>query len=822
MFAALFPPNPVRHGVLTGQGAGGQKKSVTVQAPVTERLLESHLRGEGRLLGYLPGSQAGTTVGAFDLDAKDYTGSDIRDAVKAVVKAGATHGLNLYREQSHSGQGWHIWVFSDHEVPYLVMRQALLTLAREAELPASTELFPKGDSVSSNWLYLPYFGGKNGPGRMFLLDDGGQPIALEELIQHVQRSDSSVLTRLAEKSKKQAPTPHSQPLSKRADRRISVAAQLYQVALQRQPSQRHDAAVAFLNLAHRVGEMPSMITKLKSRELHKAWFADGSRTLVEWGAEIARWRDAVTERAGEGRGLPYLLECGFVVPSELQQQLSAQRTDQQPHKGKEEAPQLAARLLNYLKAEDAEFWHDAGQNAFVTLKRRRSTEAIHLEHYAVRSRELSNHLTRLLYEQEGRGLSAAVRTDVVALLQALALTGGACHQTAIRVGHDPERHRTYIDLGTPDWSVVEVTPTGWKVIPSEQCPLRMLRSSAMRTLPLPEPGGSLHDLRLFISTDDRGFMMIVAWLLGAVSGRPPYPLLVLSGEQGTGKSTVATALRSLVDPSRTARRHAPRDASEVFLAARYTHILSYDNLSGLHNWLSEALCLLSTGGAFTKRALFTDDDELVFEAQRPVILNGIPDLLARPDLAERSLAVLLQRIAPDQRRSEETFWAEFEAARPRLFGALLSLLAYALTRLPDTRPHRLPRMADFARLVVASEEIAPWDGPAFLDEYQSMLNDTAGTVLESSVLADALRTLLDGCQQWRGTVKGLLHTLNEQEAAQGQQGRRSSDREWPSTPKQLGTLLRRFAPALEDLGYSVQRDGRTSSGERYALSKKVE
>ena len=98
-----------------------------------------------------------------------------------------------------------------------------------------------------------------------------------------------------------------------------------------------------------------------------------------------------------------------------------------------------------------------------------------------------------------------------------------------------------------------------------------------------------------------------------------------------------------------------------------------------------------------------------------------------------------------------------------------------------------------------------------------MLSDTAGTVLEGSVLADALRTLLDRCQQWRGTVKGLLDTLNEQETTQG---RRPSDREWPSTPKHLGTLLRRYAPALEDLGYSVQRDGRTSSGERYALSKK--
>ena len=335
-----------------------------------------------------------------------------------------------------------------------------------------------------------------GPGRMFLLDNIGQPIALKDLPHCVQRSDASVLIRLADRGTTKASKTRSQPSSEQADRKTSVAAQLYQVALQRQPHQRHDTAAAFLNLAYRVGELSAMITKLKSRELHKIWFSDGSRTLVEWGAELARWRDAVTERAGEGRGLPYLMECGFTVPGELQEQLSAQRSEQQrPQKAKEETPQIAARLLEYLNAENAEFWQDTGQNAFITLKRRHPTGAVHLEHHAVRSRELSNHLTKLLYEREGRGLSAASRTDVVALFQALALTGEACYPTAIRIGHEAERRHTYIDLCTPDRTVVEVTPEGWRVIPPEQAPLRLIRSSAMRSLTTAPRQRHMHDWR---------------------------------------------------------------------------------------------------------------------------------------------------------------------------------------------------------------------------------------------------------------------------------------------------------------------------------------
>ena len=79
-------------------------------------------------------------------------------------------------------------------------------------------------------------------------------------------------------------------------------------------------------------------------------------------------------------------------------------------------------------------------------------------------------------------LNPASRTDVVSLLQALALTDGVCYPTAIRIGHDPERRHTYVDLGTQDWSVIEVTSAGWRVIQSEQCPFRMLRSSAMHSL----------------------------------------------------------------------------------------------------------------------------------------------------------------------------------------------------------------------------------------------------------------------------------------------------------------------------------------------------
>ena len=132
-------------------------------------------------------------------------------------------------------------------------------------------------------------------------------------------------------------------------------------------------------------------------------------------------------------------------------------------------------------------------------------------------------------------------------------------------------------------------------------------------------------------------------------------------------------------------------------------MLAFDNLSGLPPWLSDTLCRLTSGGAFSTRWLFTDQDEILFAAARPVILNGIEDIITRPDLADRAIPLMLAPIAKRQRRPEHALWQEFEHARPHILGALLDAAAHGLHMLPRVRLQRLPRMADFALWATACE-----------------------------------------------------------------------------------------------------------------------
>jgi Protein of unknown function (DUF2939) len=163
---------------------------------------------------------------------------------------------------------------------------------------------------------------------------------------------------------------------------------------------------------------------------------------------------------------------------------------------------------------------------------------------------------------------------------------------------------------------------------------------------------------LFRAVSENDFVLVVAWLLGALRAGGPYPVLAIAGEQGSAKTVLSKLLRAVIDPSVAPVRALPRDERELFIAAGNGHVLAFDNLSGLPPWLSDTLCRLTSGGAFSTRRLFTDQDEILFVAARPVILNGIEDIISRPDLADRAILLMLAPIPESKRRPEHALWRE--------------------------------------------------------------------------------------------------------------------------------------------------------------------
>ena len=287
-------------------------------------------------------------------------------------------------------------------------------------------------------------------------------------------------------------------------------------------------------------------------------------------------------------------------------------------------------------------------------------------------------------------------------------------------------------------------------------------------------------------------------MLAALRNRGPYPVMVLSGEHGLAKSTFSAILRALIDPNTAPLRALPREDRDLFIAANNGHVLTFDNVSGLPPWLSDTLCRLATGGGFAVRQLYTDQDEVLFDATRPVILNGIEDFVTRPDLADRSLPLTLGPIPEECRRLEAELWAAFEAERPRILGALLDVVVHGLRMLPHTRLDRLPRMADFALWATACET-ALWPAGTFMAAYSGNRDETIGLAIEGDVVTAAIRTMMTGrTEEWVGTSSELLALLT---SAVGESICRS--KLWPQTPEALRGRLKRAAPVLRQIGIQV-------------------
>jgi putative DNA primase/helicase len=412
------------------------------------------------------------------------------------------------------------------------------------------------------------------------------------------------------------------------------------------------------------------------------------------------------------------------------------------------------------------------------------------------------------YEQTGAAAGGQAIEDALRVIEARAIFEGPEHVPFLRIGeHNGD---VYLDLVDDQWRAVRISGKleGWEIL--ARAPVKFLRSNAMQPLPLPEHGGSVEELRDIVNVETEGdFKLFVSYLVGAFHPRGPYAILALNGEQGSSKSTLSKLARLLVDPNTAPIRSAPRDEQTLIIQAKNSWVLALDNLSDLPGWLSDAICRLATGGGFSTRELFTDYGEIVVHVTRPIILNGIPDLASRADLADRAIHLTLPAIDEGSRRLEEEFWADVEARRPLILGALLDAVAGALAHRGEMPP-MLTRMADLVAWVSGAETALGWHRGDFLKAYTRNREGAVDTVLDNDPITPALQQIVAEFD-WEGTSTKLLAELTE---LVPESVRKS--RIWPSAIK-LRNRLRRLQPGLRTKGIVIDLDFRSLDAKRERL-----
>ena len=540
----------------------------------------------------------------------------------------------------------------------------------------------------------------------------------------------------------------------------------------------------------------------KSGKAHVvATFADGTSftSTIKIGnpEERAKYRDVIRQRCA---GLPIedieatleTLAADLLGPSDRAEDGGAAGEG-----AGVDRPSIATQIVGMIEGDEGvELFHTPGgmdAEGYATI-----TNVDHHETWAISSRGFKQWACRRFFNETGKVPTAQSLADSLGVLAGKATFEGEEREVHVRVAtHAGE---IWVDLADETWRAIRVTAEGWQVI-DRDIPVRFVRKRGMQPLPVPVRGGTIQALRSFVNLGrDEDWVLAVSWVIAAFRPNFPFPILNVNGEHGSAKSTLCKMLRALVDPAKPPLRRPPKDERDLAIAAANSHIVSYDNISGITPSLSDSLCCLATGGGFGVRELYTDGDESLFDFIRPVLLNGIDDSVTRSDLLDRALNLDLPRIPDGDRRDENLLWVEFERARPSILGAILDAIVVALRNLPATTLDCKPRMADFAMWIVAAERALPWAPGQFLAVYNGNRIEADVSAVEGSAVGPSILAMLEERREWSGTAGALLILLNERYTEQ--QTRDSI--EWPKTRKAMGNAVRRIAPNLRRMGVMVE------------------
>ena len=473
----------------------------------------------------------------------------------------------------------------------------------------------------------------------------------------------------------------------------------------------------------------------------------------------------------------------------------------------------ATRLVRLLSEPGTEFFHTPAGEPYITVDDHGHRVTFSLAERAAGFRQWA---VRKFYREEGTVPNAGALAGALAVLQAKAQFEGPEQAVHLRIAGDATH--TWIDLGDETWEAIEVTAQGWRVV--TQPPVKFRRPPGLLPLPRPIRGGTLDDLRPFLDFGpgdeaEGQLRRFLAFVLDCFRPSGPYGVLTIYGPEGSGKSTVSRIVRALVDPAQQPLLRPPRDERNLHVRAHNAAVVTLSNLSALPDWLSDAICSLTSGEGQSERRLYADAEAYTFDVCRPVILNGVEELGTRRDLLDRQTPLRQPHFKETRtpRQQERAFWRAFDQAHPKLLGLLLDAVAAGLAAGEDVELGPLPRLADTSHWAARCLQHFGYEPATVLGDFHADSASRHSRVLDGSPLVEPLLAFVQARpdHSWTGLMSELLHALNDA------RGTARAPKGWPQNAIRLSGHIQRIQTALGAVGLQVDLPKRTKRGQPITL-----
>ncbi|MEG2289408.1 MAG: hypothetical protein RSA29_03515 [Clostridium sp.] len=433
------------------------------------------------------------------------------------------------------------------------------------------------------------------------------------------------------------------------------------------------------------------------------------------------------------------------------------------------------------------FFHNSVEETYVAVDKGRVYEIHRLE-----DKKYQMLLRKRFYEEIGKALSKDNINQAIGVLEAKALYEGAELEVYKRCAE--VEGVTYYDLGDKESTIIKIDGTGWKVDEDKQ--MLFIKKSNMSEQVMPVPCDDLLGLlgKHYRFKEWEDTILHAVSLVTRFISDIPHPIEGIHGEKGASKTTTMRMNRSLIDPAPRDVISIPKGIQDLAIVISNNYMPCFDNLDTISAEKSDLLCIASTGGGYSKRKLYSDEDETIVSFKSRITLNGINVVATRADLLDRCIVLTLERIPEDERKEERLVWNSFNEDKPKILGAIFTILSVAKGIYETVELTKLGRMADFTRWGYAVAEAMKVGGEVFLKAYLNNQKKANQEAVESNPVATALIKYMNENISFTGTVSSLLTVLNQ--VAEVEQIDTTS-KLWAKEPNVLSRRLNEIKSNLE-------------------------
>ena len=445
------------------------------------------------------------------------------------------------------------------------------------------------------------------------------------------------------------------------------------------------------------------------------------------------------------------------------------------------------------------------------------------------SNKYKYYLTRLFRENTGGQIVGKDTVkNAINSLAANAIFDGETVPLHLRVAWGSQKNRCnpdciYYDMADDGRRTTELSKNNWRIINGSDINSPILFKRHNQTAQVEPERNYPQDifeqfLNLTNVKNKKHRQLLAVYIVSLLIPDIDHTILTTYGPKGAAKSFLLELIKKLIDPSKPVLLTLQKNLAEFIQQVNHNYLAFYDNVKYIPYWLSDEICKAVTGIGHTKRKLYYNDEDIIYEHKRSISLNGINVALTEPDALDRSIFIELEEIDDEYRRKEEELLAEFEKIRPKLLGCIFDILVKAMQIKPRLQLTRLSRMADFTEWAEAISQAMGYKEMSFVEAYNENRNEQNIVAVNENIIGSLFVKFWTDYEDknknnpiFTGSpdvlYRAIVDFAEENEI-------NINNRQFPKTPEILVKKLNTIKPNLKqgfDIIVNIERDSRNYS-----------